>query len=162
MDLKEIGDLLVKICIHYPTSIKNFTDKEGKLDKRIAEEWQRIIGFLSYEDAIARLDAWMEGDDHKKAPMAIDFKLVKPKRKDEAFHAPIIHIWRIERGRLFDEEDREYVVDPTNELPFYWNEDGIACQGKTQYRHIRRGGEHGKGTEQAFTGKTDTGVSAES
>ena len=162
MDLREIGKLCEKILVHYPGFSKQCLTPDGNMSRSFLEEWHRIIGFLSYEDAIARLDAWMEGDDHKKAPMAVDFKLVKPKRKDEAFHAPISHIWRIERGRLFDEEDREYVVDPTNELPFYWNEDGIACQGKTQYRHIRRGGEYGKGTEQAFTGKTDTGVSAES
>lgn len=159
MDLHETGNLLERIAIHYPAFEKQIS-KDGQMNRAVAEEWQRIIGFLSYEDAIARLDAWMEGDDHKKAPMAIDFKLVKPKRKDEAFHAPISHIWKIVRGELYDEEDRIYFVDPANYLPFYWNEDGIACQGKTQYRHIRRGGEYEKENQQTFAGAADTGLPA--
>lgn len=160
MDLKETGKLCEKILVHYPSFAKQCLTPDGNMSRSFLEEWNRIIGFLSYEDAIERLDAWMEGDDHKKAPMAVDFKLTKPRHKDDAFHAPISHIWRIERGRLFDEEDREYVVDPTVELPFYWDENGYACQGKIQYRHIRRGAEYGKENQQTFAGAADTRLPA--
>lgn len=159
MDLHEIGNLLERIAIHYPAFEKQIS-KDGKMNRAVAEEWQRIIGYLSYDEAIARLDAWMEGDDHKKAPMAMDFKLTKPRHKDDAFHAPISHIWKIVRGELYDEEDRIYVVDPTVELPFYWDEDGYACQGKIQYRHIRRGAQYGKENQQTFAGAADTRLPA--
>lgn len=139
MDHSGIEKLIKTIGINYPQSRKYFESSGGGISESVINEWYRQIGYLSYEDAVARLDAWMESEDHKRAPMAVDFKLVKPRKKDDIFHAPISHIWKIIRGRLYDEEDREYVIDPTCELPFYWNEQYIACQGKKQYPHIRRG-----------------------
>ena len=137
--LQEIGDLLERIAMHYPTFVKQISDSNG-LRKDVCEEWHRIIGYLEYQELLDRLDAYMDDPDNRKPPMAVDFKHVKSTTKSETFHVKIPHIWKIERGRLYDEEDREYVVNPAIELPFYWNADGVACQGMTSYPWIRRGG----------------------
>ncbi len=130
MDLNEIGDLLERITIHYPAFEKQIS-KDGRMSKAVAEEWHRLIGFLTFEDALKRFDAYLMSDDSKKPPMATDFLKHKARKKDDIYHAPIEHIWKIVNGRLFDQEDREYVVDPTNELPFYYDKEGNICQGKT-------------------------------
>lgn len=130
MDIHEIGNLLERIMVHYPTFEKQVI-KDGKLSRAVGEEWHRLIGFLTFDDAVARLDSYLMSEDNKKPPMATDFLKHKPKKEVETFHAPISHQWRVEKGRLFDEEDREYVVDPTDELPFYYDEEGNICQGKT-------------------------------
>ncbi len=129
MDIHEIGNLLERIMVHYPTFEKQVI-KDGKLSRAVGEEWHRLIGFLDYDEALARLDAYMEDADNKRPPMAMDFKRVKPRKNSEIFQAPIEHEWKIVNGRLYDQEDREYVVDPTNELPFYYDKEGNICQGK--------------------------------
>ena len=134
MTHSEIGKLLGVISIHYPNHMKN-TDLES-----VIKEWHRIIGFLDYDEALARLDAYMEDAENKKPPMAIDFKRVKPRKALDVFHAPIEHQWKIIKGRLYDEEDREYVVDPTCELPFYYDEEGNICQGNRLLFHRTKSG----------------------
>lgn len=140
MDLNEIGNLLETIAVHYPATLKNITDPDGGLSKRVCEEWLRLIGFLEYDEAISRLDAYLQSDDPRKPPMAVDFLKTKPRREPNYFRAPIKdRKWKIVKGRLFDEEDREYAINPKNELPFYWDDDGYACQGTEKYDFIRRG-----------------------
>ena len=136
MDLREIGNLLEKITIHYPAYTKHISDGSGKMRRDVAEEWHRLIGFLSFKDAMERLDAYMEDPDNKRPPMAADFKRYKSKPKDETFHAPIEHQWHLEfmkhdphcmHGRMYDQEEREYVHDPTYEDGYHYDQEGRIC-----------------------------------
>jgi len=133
-NLNEIGDLLEKIAIHYPAFGKQIQAKDGSLRKDVCEEWQRIIGYLSYEDLIERFDRYMEQDDSHKAPLAMDFRKVRSSAKKEYFHYSdpdrVYHLVfppgdvEHRRGRVFDEEDREYVHDPTYEGHYHYNKMG--------------------------------------
>ena len=134
MDLNSVGKLLTRIAINYPTFKRNILDSEGKIQKVVAEEWERQIGYLDYEEALDRLDEWMYNSD--KAPRPVDLKKFKPARKSEEWHSPEPHIWHLEfmqwdtqrmHGRLYDQEEREYVHDPTYEDGYHYNQDGRIC-----------------------------------
>lgn len=137
MDLNEIGDLLEKIAVHYPGTMKNITDRNGGLDKRVCEEWQRVIGFLDFDEALSRLDAYMNSDDSKHAPNAMDFRKVKSQRQAyEYFHSDAVHVWYLSfnssdkeqlHGRLYNEDDMEYVHDPVYEDGYHYNSGGDIC-----------------------------------
>lgn len=142
MDLSSIKQLLMTISVNYPAFTKQITGSNGSVPKEVTEEWLRQIVFLDYPEALKRLDAWMDSENGRKPPMPRDFLKVQPqKAHHDVFHVQQKRKWRIENGRLFDEEYREYVVDPTTYLPFYWNSSGIACQGSMEYSWIRRGGD---------------------
>ena len=136
MNLNEIGDLFQRIAIHYPRFASQIADSHGNMRKEAAEEWQRLIGFLGFEEALERLDLYMENNETQKPPMALDFKRIKPIKQSEEWHALIEHQWHIEfmrndphrmHGRVFDQEDREYVHDPTYEDGYHYDTMGRIC-----------------------------------
>lgn len=69
MDLHETGNLLAKIAIHYPRFETQISDGEGNMRRDVAEEWQRLIGFLSFDEALKKLDTWLVlPDERRKSP----------------------------------------------------------------------------------------------
>ena len=146
MTLELIGELLKAITIHYPkfrdqiVVKKEIKDEKGKsiiqefFDSSVLKEWNRIIGFLDYDEALARLDAWMDAGN-SNPPRAVDFKKVpeQPKRPS-IFHAETKHHFRLEfwvhrdnygtvyenpaYGQIVDEEGRRY-ADPNNPDEWY-------------------------------------------
>lgn len=145
MNLHEIGNLLEKISVHYPSFRKHISDEYGHMSRNVAEEWMRIIGYLEYNEALDRLDEHMMGPDGGKAPKPMDLRKIKPAKKSEEWHAPIEHVWHLEfskwdvtrmHGRLFDQEDREYVHDPVYEDGYHYDQQGRICtiDGRVVYQ----------------------------
>ena len=134
MDLKEIGNLLAKISIHYPKFAQQISDEQGRMRRDVAEEWQRIIGFLDYTEAVQRLDKYMESDDGHRIPMPADLKLVKTAPRQEYFSGGAKHQWHIEGGELYDEEGRRWASPSYPDDPFYYDDMGRICQrGRVLY-----------------------------
>ena len=145
MNLSEIGNLLQRISMHYPRFTNQIADANGNMRRDVAEEWMRLIGFLSFQEALDRLDVYMENNETSKPPMAMDFRRYKPRQKSDEWHSPEPHVWHLEfmawdkermHGRLYDQEDREYVHDPVYEDGYHYDKDGRICtiDGKVVYR----------------------------
>lgn len=137
MNLESIGKLLNTIAVNYPRVRSEISNKDGtKIRMDVLQEWQRQIGYLDYEETLARLDNHMSGPNGAHAPKPMDLKTAKGKPKDETFHAPIEHQWHLEfmkwdenrmHGRLYDEEEREYVHDPRYEEGYHYDQNGRIC-----------------------------------
>lgn len=136
MNLSETGDLLQRIAMHYPRFQNQIADANGRMRRDVAEEWMRLIGFLSFQEALDRLDVYMETNETSKPPMAMDFRRYKTREKSEEWHSPEPHVWHLEfskwdtnhmHGRLYDQEDREYVHDPVYEDGYHYDQQGRIC-----------------------------------
>ena len=136
MDLNSVGKLLQTISIHYPSFKKHIQNSEGMLSKAVAEEWMRLIGFMTYEEALKKLDDHLLGEDSKFAPDVSFFLKHKVVKREEAFHAPIQHIWHIEfskgdverkHGRVYDQDGCEYVHDPMYDEGYHYDDMGRIC-----------------------------------
>lgn len=136
MNLSEIGDLLERIAMHYPRFSSQISDVNGNMRKSVAEEWHRLMGFLSFQDALDRLDTYMMNSETTKPPMAVDFLKFKPAQKSDTWSSPEEHTWHLEfhkndpqrmHGRLYDQEDREYVHDPCYMDGYHYNAEGRIC-----------------------------------
>lgn len=147
MDLTSLRTLLGMIAVHYPSFKKHISNDDGGLNSYIINEWHRLIGYMDFDDAVRRFDQYLKlPDGNKYAPDIKWFLSDKGQEKNETFHAPIKHRWHLEfrrsdtekrNGRLFDEEGREYIVDPLDESGFYYNERGDICQsGKVVFRWV--------------------------
>lgn len=113
---------MAAVSINYPTA-RTTNDTEAAIN-----EWHRILGFLDYDEALARLDLYMEDPNNTKPPRPHDLKRVQTaSRSGEYFQANTEHAWHVENGRLFDEEDREYVHDPLYEDGYHYNAAGDIC-----------------------------------
>lgn len=113
MDLNSVGILLQTITINYPAARKDIMNAEGKISVEVAKEWQRQIGFLDFNEAVARLDAWMENPNNTKAPMPRDLKKAQSSGgAREYFHSSVRHRYHIENGRVYSENGYEFVHDP--------------------------------------------------
>ena len=150
MDLKSVGDLIATICIHYPGLKKNCETSDGKLNKNFAEEWLRQIGYLDYDEALRRFDQYLKlPEGNKYAPDVRWFLGMKHNegQKEETTYTKTANKWHLvfsradkeqKHGRLFDEEDREYVHDPLYEDGYhydaYWNI--CTADGRVIYRRI--------------------------
>lgn len=136
MNLDSIGKLLTKITINYPRFRKDISTQDGsRIRKDVAEEWMRHIGYLSFDEALERLDLYMLGETGNRPPKPIDLRKCRPTRSEE-WHSPEHHSWHLEftkwdtsqrHGRLYDQEGREYVHDPTYEDGYHYNQEGRIC-----------------------------------
>ena len=145
MNLESIGKLLNTIAVSYPRIRNEIGNKDGtKIRMDVVQEWYRHIGFLEYEEALQRLDEYMLGPDGSKIPKPLDLKKQRTRRKSEEWHSPDRHIWHLEfprwdtqkmHGRLFDQEDREYVHDPTYEDGYHYNQQGRICTADGRVVH---------------------------
>ena len=129
MDLNQTGKLLSTIGIHYPLFRKHITDSAGNISKATAEEWMRCIGYLDYDEAVKKFDKYLEQspDKNSKAPDTSWFKSYKSPEDQAVVRDTTRHQFKVENGRLFDEEFREYGV-PGNENSFYYDANGHICQ----------------------------------
>lgn len=137
MDHSGIKQFLQTISVHYPQFRKHIDDGNGAIPKIVIEEWHRVIGFLDYDEAVARLDQYMASEDGNRQPKPMDLRRAGGSRKGDVFHAPIRHDWHLEfqesdkehqNGRLYNQHEYEYVFDPENTDPFYYDKDGHICQ----------------------------------
>lgn len=139
MDLSSVGSLLARIAVHYPKFKEQIMDKDGRISKFVAEEWHRTIGFLDFDEALARLDSYLKQEEGNRfAPNARDF-LQKPKsngNEREVFHSDAEHEWYVDlQGHLFDEEGREYGSTVCS-ARYYLDEKQRVCQmGMVIYDH---------------------------
>lgn len=129
MDRTDTMKLLDKIAVHYPSF---------KVNLAAAEEWERLIGYMDLQEALDRLDDYlMQESGNNHAPGIRWFKRSAPEKKqDEVFHAPIKHTWHLEflkwdekrmHGRCYDQDDYEYVHDPTYEDGYHYDQYGRIC-----------------------------------
>lgn len=119
--LDEIGDLLERIVMHYPAAAKGIVNPQtGNIRKDVAEEWLRIIGFLDYDELLARLDLYMDSDDNRRRPpMAVDFKKFRSRRA--ANYTPMHTFDRIDsKGQLTDAEGRLYAFPDRPLEKYHW------------------------------------------
>ena len=136
MDLNGVSKLLSRISVNYPQFKKQISDGKGMIQRSVAEEWERQIGFLTLEEAMQRFDLYMETEETTRPPKPSDLKRYKPRQKSEEWHAPISHRWHLEfprwdqynrHGRLFDQGGREYVHDPVYEDGYHYDQQGRIC-----------------------------------
>lgn len=136
MDLNGVAKLLTRISINYPVFKKQIMDSNGLIQKIVAEEWERQIGFLSLEEALERLDVYMEDPANTKPPRAIDLRKTTLRKQTDEWHSPEEHQWHLVfmkwdtrrmHGRLFDQEDREYIHDPVYEDGYHYDNQGRIC-----------------------------------
>ena len=135
----DIVTLLTKISIHYPSF---------HTSKSIAEEWYRLIGYKDLDECLDRLDDWLLGEEKNNRPPGIKwFATSAPEKKktDEVFHDPTPHEWHLVfahwdvarmHGRLYDEEDREYVHDPMYEDGYHYDTQGRICTSDGRVLHV--------------------------
>lgn len=139
MDLMSVGKLLGTICIHYPAFKNHCMTEDNKINRLVAQEWYRLIGYMDYEEALTKFDQYLKlPEGNKFAPDVKWFLSSKSDKKErEYFHHRTHHQWHLEfmksdkehrHGRLYDEEGREYIVDPLNEDGFYYDGMGRICQ----------------------------------
>ena len=136
MDRSGITNLLMTVSVNYPQFRRHIDDGHGGVSRIAIEEWHRNLGFLDYNEALTRLDNWMAGPDGSRIPKPMDLRNTKGARRDDTFHAPIEHQWHLEfmawdenhkHGRLYDEEEREYVHDPRYEDGYHYDQNGRIC-----------------------------------
>ena len=123
--------------MNYPRVRNDICGKDGStIRPEVLQEWYRHIGYLEYDEALERLDYHMMSENGNKAPKPIDLKINKPQKKGEEWHAPIEHKWHLEfmkwdpehmHGRVFDQDDYEYVHDPCYEDGYHYDRDGRIC-----------------------------------
>lgn len=138
MDMTSLGNLLGTIAIHYPSFKKHITNEDGKINKHIINEWYRLIGYMDFQEALAKFDQYLKlPEGNKYAPDVKWFLSSKSdKQEREVFHVQSHHQWHIEfprqdkqrmHGRVYDEEDREYVHDPLYEDGYHYDREGHIC-----------------------------------
>ena len=137
MNLESIGKLLNAIAINYPRFRNDICNKDGtKIRMEVVREWERKLGYLDLDEALERLDLYMANEETSRPPRPVDLKKHKPRMKMDEWHAPIEHKWHLEftrndpgqmHGRVFDQEDREYVHDPTYEDGYHYDQMGRIC-----------------------------------
>ena len=116
------------ISIHYPSK----TDSEAP--EAVIDEWYRIIGHLDYDEAIARLDAWMENPDNKKAPRAVDLKLHSggsAARRYESAEGSIGPYMIDADGNLTNERGMVYAFPQWPDAKFRYDQQGNICYAST-------------------------------
>lgn len=136
MERSGIKKYLQVIAINYP-SYKKHIESENGIPEMIITEWHRQIGFLDYDEALARLDAWMGSESGSRIPKPADIKNMCLSRRDsEVFYDKTPHQWHLEftkgdktrmHGRLFDEEGREYSHDPLYADRYHYDKMGRIC-----------------------------------
>lgn len=139
MDLQQIGNLLSKIGIHYPNFKKHCSTEDGKMiSKNFAEEWYRVIGYLDFEEALRKFDQYLKLPEGNKYPPDVKWFLAEKTAHKESkiFHAPVRGKRHLEfmpwdqqhlHGRMRDEEEREYVHNPTYEDGYHYDRQGNIC-----------------------------------
>ena len=136
MDLSSVGKLLSRIAVNYPQFKRHILTENGNIQKIVAEEWERQLGYLDLDEALERLDLYMANEETSRPPRPVDLKKHKPRMKMDEWHAPIEHKWHLEftrwdveqmHGRVYDQEEREYVHDPTYEDGYHYDQMGRIC-----------------------------------
>lgn len=135
MDKEFIGKLLGIICIHYPSSEKNYKNPDGTVKENVINEWYRCIGWMNAPDAIKRLDEYLMQDEGNKFAPTIKWFMWDAKknqsRREVYFADRKDRQWFVDQfGRLYDEEGREY-ADPPEFKPFYIDAAGHVCRENT-------------------------------
>lgn len=131
MNLNSVGNLLIKIAVHYPAFRKHITNSEGNVSKAIAEEWERRIGFLTEEQADALLEAYlMDEGKNKYAPNCAYFLQYKKQGNRNAYSAPERADLRftVIGGNLYDQEGRLYADPDDPDARWYKNAYGNICK----------------------------------
>ena len=129
MDLNSVGTLIQKIMINYPSAKNQFLTKEGKISLEAAQEWHRIIGYLDLEEAIARLDAWMEGPDNAKPPRAADFKKARAENRQKYYSEGIGPYMVNGQGDLVNEAGMRFAFPDSPDAKYQYSQNGICRQG---------------------------------
>lgn len=111
------------ISINYPTA--RMGDPQSAID-----EWHRQIGFLDYEEALSRMDAWMESPEGSRPPRAVDLKKSRPMGtrypddKPEGSLGPYL----VDRfGNLTNYEGMLYAYPKWADAKFMYNRQGDIC-----------------------------------
>jgi len=131
MDLISVSKLISAISVHYPAFKKNCMDEGGKISKAFCEEWHRHIGHLDFYEALNKLDNYIKSGN-KFAPNVNEFlkESVKCEKASYAYEARNKIRFEVIRGRLYDQEGREY-SDPGKDASI-WSIDPmgrILCDG---------------------------------
>lgn len=103
--------LLSKITVHYPAMDQRWKHDDGKFRKDVVEEWYRLIGFLSYEDAMKKFDQYLRLPDGNRYAPDVKWFLTahSPSQAREEPRKPGTGFDRIDRfGNLTDAEGRLY------------------------------------------------------
>lgn len=130
MDRTQIGKLLGVVSIHYP-SFKTNSDPETMID-----EWHRIIGFLDYDEAIKRLDAYMEDPANTKPPRAVDFKKVRPSESKNYFSGGIGPYMVSRDGDLVNESGMRFAFPDRPDEKYRYNQRGDICSANDYNRVV--------------------------
>lgn len=126
MDHAQIGKLLGVISIHYPS----FRVNEPEL---MIPEWYRIIGHLDYDEALARLDAWMEDPNNSKAPRAIDFKQAHTENRKKYYSDGIGPYLISIQGELVNEAGMRFAFPDNPNARFKYSRHGISYEDNSDH-----------------------------
>ena len=140
MTLDSVGNLLIKICVHWPAAKKNFLNQEGKVSKLVAEEWYNRIGFLDDEKVDAMLEEYLLNPEvNKYAPGVPYFLGHRKERKASGFvagEARMENRYRVKDGILYDQEDRIYADPEDPDGVWYTNAYGYICKKDSENREV--------------------------
>lgn len=129
MDLNSVAKLLSAISVHYPKFRQQISTEDGKIDRSVAEEWYKRIGYLDYEEADKRFEKYLRTSEAKYPPTISYFMNYTENKKPQFHYNGHIKYHVGKHGELLDEEDREY-INPNDMLtPYTYNETGHIVQG---------------------------------
>lgn len=130
MDLNSVCRLLTSIAVNYPKFKQQISTDDGKINRAVADEWMKRIGFLDYEEADKRFEKYIMGPDAKYPPTISYFLTFKPEKARPVFRiSDKVRYYVGPRGELLDEEGREYGNPHDYETPYRMNESGHIVQG---------------------------------
>lgn len=94
------------------------------------DEWYRQLGLLEYEEALNRLDAWMESPEGSRPPRAVDLKKARPagsryfEDKPEGSLGPYLVD---AKGNFTNYEGMLYASPKWPDAKFCYNQKGDIC-----------------------------------
>lgn len=131
MDLNSVGKLLATISVHYPSFKKHCDNGEGKISKAFAEEWLRVIGFMDYDEALAKLDQYLKLPEGNKFAPDVKWFLSHKAEKKEEWVNPEFNFDRLDhKGRLIDAEGRMYAFPDKPDELYHYDKNGHIVDSK--------------------------------
>lgn len=121
MTIDEVRTLLHRIRVHY---------NRQEVSDAVVDEWYRLLGYLDYDEALAKLDAYlMLEDGNQHAPRIQWFKNARVERKDT--YVPAHTFDRLDdKGRLVDEEGRMYAFTHAPDELYHYDSSGRIMDSK--------------------------------
>lgn len=122
MDFNDISKLLTTISVYYPGFRKNITTKSGDMIRiEVVREWFRTIGYMDYEDALGRLDAYLMGPNAKSPPGPMDFRKTMPSVRHNYYQSDHNFDRLDPKGRLADDAGRLYAFPDRPDEEYHYD-----------------------------------------